>query len=70
MIAASLVGLFLFQWENKNDDLITIGFLIYDKQIKMSSDLLYPHHTHFVPPYPISSDCLLIALVNPSLVVI
>ena len=45
-ITGSSVLLFLFQWENKRVDLITMGFLIFRIQIKISSDLLYP-----TPPY-------------------
>ena len=40
MIIGSSLLLSLFQWENKNDDLITInGSLIFNIQIKMCSDL-------------------------------
>ena len=35
--------LFLFQCENRNVDLITIGPLIFGTQIKISSDLLCPN---------------------------
>ena len=42
--------LFLFQWENKNVDLITIGSLIFGIHIKISSDLLYP--TILILPHP------------------
>ena len=41
-ITGSSVLLFLFQWENKNVDLITMGFLIFAIQIKISSNLLCP----------------------------
>ena len=41
-IAGSSVLPFLFQWKNKNVDLITMGSLIFGKQIKISSDLLCP----------------------------
>ena len=41
-ITGSSVLLFLFQWENKHVDLITMGFLIFGIQIKISSDLLCP----------------------------
>ena len=42
LIIGSSLLLFLFQWENKNDDLITICSLVFGIQIKMSSDLLCP----------------------------
>ena len=38
----SSVLLSLFQWENKNVDLITLGLLIFSIQIQISSDLLCP----------------------------
>ena len=41
-ITGSSVLLFLFQLENKNVDLITMGSLIFGIQIKISSDLLCP----------------------------
>ena len=41
-IAGSSVLPFVFQWENKNVDLITMGSLIFFKQIKILSDLLCP----------------------------
>ena len=44
------VLLFLFQWENKHVDLITMGFLIFSIQIKISSDLLCP--TILILPHP------------------
>ena len=44
------VLLFLFQWENKHVDLITMGFLIFGIQIKISSDLLCP--TILILPHP------------------
>ena len=48
-IAGSSVLPSLFQWENKNVDLITIdGFSHFSKQIKIT----LPHHTHFALPYP------------------
>ena len=46
-MTGSSVLLFLFQWENKHVDLITMGFLIFGIQIKIST---LPHHTHFAPP--------------------
>ena len=45
-IIGSSVLLFLFQWENKTKDLITIGSVTFGIQIKMSSSLLCP-----TPPY-------------------
>ena len=53
-ITGSSVLLFLFQCENRNVDLITIGSLIFGTQIKISSDLLCPnipispHHIFFI----------------------
>ena len=41
-VTGSSVLFFLFQWENKHVDLITMGFLIFSIQIKISSDLLCP----------------------------
>ena len=49
-ITWSSVLLFLFQWENKHVDLITMGFLIFGIQIKISSDLLCP--TILILPHP------------------
>ena len=46
-MTGSLVLLFIFQWENKHVDLITMGFLIFGIQIKI---LLYP--TIFILPHP------------------
>ena len=45
MMTGSSVLLSLFHWENKNVDLITMGYLIFGLQIKISSDLLCP-----IPP--------------------
>ena len=42
MVTGLLVLLSLFQWENKNVDLITLGLLIFSIQIQISSDLLCP----------------------------
>ena len=42
MITGSSVLLFLFQWENKNVDLITMGSLSFSIQIKIPSHLLCP----------------------------
>ena len=42
MVTRSSVLLLLFQWENKNVDLITRGSLIFGIHIKISSDLLCP----------------------------
>ena len=42
MVTRSPVLLSLFQWENKNVDLITLGLLIFSIQIQISSDLLCP----------------------------
>ena len=54
MITGPSVLLSLFQWENKNVDLITMGSLSFGIQINISSDLLcLPHHTHFAPPQPV-----------------
>ena len=50
-IIGSSVLLSLFQWENKNVDLITMGSLIFRIQIKISSDLLCP--TILILPHPI-----------------
>ena len=41
-ITGSSVLLFQFQWENKNVDLTTMGFLIFRIHTKISSDLLCP----------------------------
>ena len=49
-ITGSSVLLFLFQWENKHVDLVTMGFLIFGIQIKLSSGLLCP--TILILPYP------------------
>ena len=49
-ITGSSVLLFLFQWENKNVDLITMGSLSFDMQIKILSDLLCP--TILILPHP------------------
>ena len=49
-ITGSSVLLFLFQWENKHVDLITMGFLIFGIQIKISGDLLCP--TILILPHP------------------
>ena len=46
MITGPSVLLSLFQWENKNVDLITMGSLRFGIQINISSDLLCP-----TPPY-------------------
>ena len=55
MITGSSVLLFLFQWENKNVDLITMGSLRFGIQINIlsrdllcSTILILPHPT---PPY-------------------
>ena len=42
MVTGSPVLLSLFQWENKNVDLITLGLFIFSTQIQISSDLLCP----------------------------
>ena len=42
MVTGSSVLLSLFQWENKNVDLIILGLLIFSIQIQISSDLLCP----------------------------
>ena len=42
MVTWSPVLLSLFQWENKNVDLIALGSLIFNIQIQISSDLLCP----------------------------
>ena len=49
-ITGSSVLLLLFQCENKNVDLITMGSLIFGIQIKISSDLLCP--TIPILPHP------------------
>ena len=51
MITGSSVLLSLFQWENKNVDLITMGSLSFGIQINISSDLLCP--TILILPHPI-----------------
>ena len=48
-MTGSSVLLFLFQWENRHIDLITMGFLIFGIQIKIST---LPHYTHFAPTPP------------------
>ena len=48
-MTGSSVLLFLFQWENKHVDLITMGFLIFGIQIKIYT---LPHYIHFAPPHP------------------
>ena len=48
MISASLILLFLLQLKNKNVNLFTMGSLIFGVQNKIPSDLLCPHHTHFL----------------------
>ena len=50
MITASSVLLSLFQWENKNVDLITMGSLSFGIQINISSDMLCP--TILILPHP------------------
>ena len=42
MIIGSSVLLFLFQLKNKKVDLITVGSLIFGRQIKITSNLLCP----------------------------
>ena len=42
MVTGSPVLLTLFQWENKNVDLIILDFSIFSIQIQISSDLLCP----------------------------
>ena len=42
MVTGSPVLLSLFQSENKNVDLMTLGLLIFSIQIQISSDLLCP----------------------------
>ena len=49
-ITESSVILFLFQWENKNVYLITIGSLIFGMQIQISSGLL--RLTILILPHP------------------
>ena len=43
-----------FHWNRKDniDDPATISSLAFTSETKMSSDSLFPHHTHFAPPYP------------------
>ena len=50
IITGPSVLLSLFQWENKNVDLTTMGSLIFGIQIKFSSDLLCP--TILIFPHP------------------
>ena len=50
MVTRSSVLLLLFQWENKNVDLITMGSLIFSIYIKILSDLLCP--TILILPHP------------------
>ena len=50
MVTRSSVLLPLFQWENENVDLITLGSLIFGIHIKISSDLLCP--TVLILPHP------------------
>ena len=50
MITGSSVLFFLFQWENENVDLITMGSLSFGIQINISSDLLCP--IILILPYP------------------
>ena len=50
MIMGSSGLLFLFQLENEKVDLITMGSLIFGRQLKIPSDLLCP--TIFILPHP------------------
>ena len=50
MVTGSPVLLSLFQWENKNVDLITLCLLIFSIQMQISSDLLCP--IIFILPHP------------------
>ena len=50
MVTGSPVLLSLFQWENKNVDLITMGSLIFSIQTQISSNLLCP--TILIFPHP------------------
>ena len=53
MVTGSPVLLSLFQWENKNVDLITFGLLIFSIQIQISSDMLAPSYSFYAtPPHP------------------
>ena len=62
IITGSSVLLSLFQWENKNVDLITMGSLSFGIQINISSDLLcstiliLPHPTLLQKEIPIHRD--------------
>ena len=56
MITGSSVLLSLFQWENKNVDLITMGSLRFGIQINISSDLLCPTIL-ILPTPPYLKDC-------------
>ena len=57
MITGSSVLISLFQWENKNVDLITMGSLSFGIQINISSDLLCPTIlAHFAAPNPTRSE--------------
>ena len=50
IITGSSVLLSLFQWENKNVDLITMSSLLFGIQIKILSGLLCP--TILILPHP------------------
>ena len=50
MITGSSVLPSLFQWENKNVDLVTMGSLSFGIQINISNDLLCP--TILILPHP------------------
>ena len=61
-VTGSSVLSFLIQWENKNVDLITMGFLIFGKQIKNSSNLLCP--TILILPHSTLSGPLIVFTVK------
>ena len=52
MITGSSILLFLFQLENKKFDLITMGSLIFGRQINIPSDLLCPTLLYLIPGLP------------------
>ena len=57
-ITGSSVSPFLIQQENKSVDLITVGSLIFGKQIKISSNLLCP--TILILPHSTLSGPLIV----------
>ena len=62
-ITGTSILLIPFQWENKNDCHITLGFLAYGLKLKMSTDRpVLPHLTHFPPNPPRSINLIFIDL--------